>query len=326
MKRKKENNKWSVPIFIIGLFLTSALAVTAIQTIKLEIPRSEDGQSSILTWGESGTYLYTLSGVDSIEAMQCTTNSTDCKWSLELIVNGLASWNGPLIKKVSTQGVNNHVNYKVTDKGDGIVEIEFTATPPSNGFVSERDSENDASISRASGNRQRQAVAPFKTSKWHGIEYQVWRLSAIINRGTVLQVGGSTSLVVIESMDKIKEFLSDETKPTLNNVDHLNYKLNNEETGALYLSKKVRDMACENETYKEGWDSFKNEELKAAIDDLEELDAKRIQQLANYGDFSVEDALDLEKLIGNAVKSYNNAKNIYINQFNSCPCLGGCTN
>lgn len=287
--------KYIIPILLV---MFSVLAYAG--SLTLTIPTSHEGPSSILTWGEPGTYAFKLDGLDPDEVTACV-NKADCKWRLNLIVNGVEHWNGALLEVVGQLGTKNHVTTEVTDLGGGSAEVKFTAKPPSDDFAGD----------------------PFTTWTWHGIEYQTWLLTAVITkRFSVQKIGGSVSLAVIENMEKVNEFLTDMTEQEPDGVQHLNYLINDPDKGALTLTNTVYNYECT--TYKDGWDTFKSGELTLAKESLEDVDALRETQAANYAGFTVQDAGDIQTKIKLAADRYKNAANMYIDDFNGCPCVEGC--
>lgn len=281
------------------LVLFGILAYAA--NITLTIPRSTEGAGSILTWGESGTYNFTVGGIDPSEATACASGTTECHWHLRLLLNGVNKWSGDLFEQVGYIGKWNHISVTVNDLGGGSAEVVFTATPPADSF----------------------SGAPYTTYTWHGIEYQTWLMSAIFTKkDSIQQIAGSVAIVVSEDMEKINEFLTDTSAPVEGGVDHLNYTLNDANLGVLTLTNEIYDYACT--TYKDGWDSFKSTDLQQAKDSLEDLDALRESQASNYAGYAVQDAIDIQDKINRAADDYSVAVDRYINDFSACPCVEGC--
>lgn len=290
--------RYIIPVMVL-LVLSSMMAYAT--GISLNIPKSTEGPHSILTWGESGTYIFEFDGLDPNQVIACTEKTEDCEWKARLKVNGVDHWNGKLFEKVGEVAKKNHITSEVKDLGGGKAQVIYTATPPEDNF----------------------AGTPYTTWKWHGIEYQTWLMSAIFTKGNALQqIGGSVAMVVIEDMEKVNEFLTDMTETAEGGVLHLNYKLNDPEKGVLTLTNQVYDYTCT--TYKDNWDTFKNGELTLAKESLEDLDALRAEQATDYQDYTIEDAKGIQGKINLASDRYTNAVNIYKDDFNGCPCVEGC--
>ncbi len=291
------------------LLVLFSFIVYAAQTISLTIPNSVDNEGSVITWGETGIYRFTVDGIDPNQAAACAVpGNENCHWRVFILLNGVNQWDGNLFEPVGQISALYHIKWSIADLGDGKGEIKFEATPPANAF----------------------AGAPYTTWTWHGIEYQTWVMSAIIReRQAIQQIAGSIAVVVIETKENINEFLTADTAPVDGGIDHLNYSINDPEMGVLPLSIAVRDINCsERGGYKDGFETFRDGELKLAIESIEELDKVREAQAADYMSYTVKDAIEIQDAINLAASRYETAVEIYTGdgpgQFNGCACVAGC--